>query len=58
MENSYISKVRTICRELDKIEAQITHLKSLNENNYNQLIEYESALAEKISELLMIRGEE
>ena len=58
MENSYVSKVRTICRELDKIEEHISHLISMNEPNDDQLIEYQNALNEKISELFLIRREE
>ena len=57
MENTYVLKVRKICREIDKIEQQIAHIKSLNEHNQSQLIEYQNALNDKISELFLIRGE-
>lgn len=58
MQNSYVSKVRAICREIDMIEEQIARLKSLKEHDCNQLIEYENALNEKISELFLIRSKE
>lgn len=57
MENAYVLKVRKICREIDKIEQQIAHIKSLNEHNQCQLIEYENALNDKISELFLVKSE-
>lgn len=57
MENAYVLKVRKICREIDKIEQQIAHIKSLNEYSQGQLIEYQNALNDKISELFLVKSE-
>ena len=57
MKNLYVSKVRTICKQIDSIEEQIVHLKSQNPHNSSQITEYERALNDKIAELLSLHYE-
>ena len=57
MKNLYVSKVRTICKEIDSIEKNIAYLKSQKPHNTSQITEYERALNDKIEQLLSLQYE-